>query len=54
MASKKSDIHLVVTNAFADYKVGDVITDAATVDEIQNSEHQGNVVRKAAPIEAAD
>lgn len=54
MAAKKSGIHLVVTNAFDDYKVGDVITDATKVEEIQNSEHQGNVVRTAAPIDAAD
>lgn len=38
---------LVVTRAFADYKVGDQITDQLVVAEILNTTNSANVVKTA-------
>jgi hypothetical protein len=38
---------LVVTTAFADYQVGDEITDADTVKTILDGDHSSNVVKVA-------
>ncbi len=52
-SSKKSDFQIVVTNPFKNYEKGQVITDAAEMAEILESEWQGNVV-KTAPAPAVE
>ncbi len=40
---------LIVTHAFADFKVGDQITDPATIDELKDSHSASNVVQVDLP-----
>lgn len=43
--------YLVVVRAFGAYRVGDIVTDAQTIEKILASEHAEHVVRIHPPIE---
>lgn len=44
------DIHLVVVKPFAGFTRGDVVADAARIEEVLKGEHAPSVVRVVAPV----